>query len=103
MITFQNYDDEQSRADFRERLQARWAATFRPAPKLNLVQWADQYRHLSTVSSNFGGLWRTSRFEIARGPMLATTEPGVETITCEVATQTMKTELLLNIIGRQAH
>lgn len=75
---------------------------FRPKPKLNLVEWADSRRYLSTVSSNFGGLWRTSRFEVARGPMLATTEKGVETVTCMVATQTLKTELLLNIIGYHA-
>lgn len=79
------------------------ARLFTPRPKISLVEWADTYRHLSTVSSAFGGQWRTSRFEIARGPMMAVTEPGVETITCEVATQTMKTELLLNIIGYHAH
>lgn len=77
--------------------------SFRPKPDLNLVQWADKYRKLSTVSSNFGGTWKTSRFEVARGPMMATTEKGVETITAEVATQTLKTELLLNIIGYHAH
>lgn len=76
---------------------------FRPKPKINLVEWADKHRKLSTVSSNFGGAWKTSRFEVARGPMMATTEPGVETLTAEVATQTLKTELLLNIIGYHAH
>ena len=41
--------------------------------------------------------------EVARGPMLAVTEPGVHTITAQVATQLLKTSLLENVFGYHAH
>ena len=96
------YNETEARLGNATAIAAVFAKAFRPKPSMTLVQWADERRRLSTVASAFGGRWRTSRFEIARGPMLATTEPGVETITCMVATQTLKTELLLNIIGYHA-
>ncbi len=49
------------------------------------------------------GKWDTSTVEVARGPMLAVTEPGVRTITAMCATQLLKTELLLNIFGFLVH
>jgi phage terminase large subunit GpA-like protein len=79
------------------------AQVFRPKPKLTLPQWADTYRYLSTQTSNVGGRWRTSRYEVARGPMTAVTEKGVERITAMVSTQTLKTELILNTLGYFAH
>ncbi len=79
------------------------AQAFRPKPKIDLPTWADTYRYLSTQSSNIGGRWRTSRFEVARGPMMAVTERGVERITAMVATQTLKTELILNVLGYFVH
>ena len=74
---------------------------FRKVPTLGLADWADAHRRLSAMSSAISGNWLTSRFEIARGPMTAVREEGVSTITCMVATQLLKTELLLNIIGYQ--
>ena len=71
----------------------------KPAPKMNLVEWADTYRFLSPESSSTPGKWRTSLVEPARGPMLAVTEPGVKRISIMACTQLMKTELLNNIIG----
>ena len=40
--------------------------------------------------------------EIARGPLLAPTEPGVHVVTCMVATQLLKTSVLENIFGFHA-
>ena len=79
------------------------AQTLTPPVDLDLPDWADTRRKLSQSAGAVGGQWETSRFEVARGPMLATNEPGVEIITAMVATQTLKTELLLNTIGRQVH
>ncbi len=76
---------------------------FRPSPTLSVADWADEYRRLSTSSGAIGGRWRTSRVEVARGPMLAVTERGVRTITVMSCTQLMKTSLLENTIGRFAH
>jgi phage terminase large subunit GpA-like protein len=76
-------------------------AALKPTPKLNLVEWSERYRRLTTGA--IGGPWQTWRYEIARGPMMAVTEPGVSTITVKCCTQTMKTELLLNTIGYYCH
>lgn len=94
---------EEATQELQRRAAGVRAQAFRPKPKVDLPTWADTYRYLSTQSSNIGGRWRTSRFEVARGPMMAVTEKGVERITCMVATQTLKTELILNVIGYFAH
>lgn len=70
---------------------------------MNLVEWADSYRVLSRESSSEPGPWRTDRVEVARGPMLAVTDPKVHTVTVMCATQLMKTELINNIVGYFIH
>lgn len=70
---------------------------------MNVPDWADQYRFLSAAVGAVGGPWQTSRVEVARGPMMAVTEPGVRTITAMTCTQTLKTELLTNTFGYYAH
>jgi phage terminase large subunit GpA-like protein len=66
---------------------------------MSVPEWADTYRKLSRSAGAIGGAWRTSRVEIARGPMMAVTEPGVRTITLKTATQMLKSEMLLNTAG----
>jgi phage terminase large subunit GpA-like protein len=88
---------------FRGAIRRQVSQNLRPRLQLSLPEWADRYRVLSRSAGAVGGAWRTSRVEIARGPMLAVTEPGVRMITLKVATQTLKTELLLNTIGFLAH
>jgi phage terminase large subunit GpA-like protein len=75
----------------------------KPPPDTNLADWADQHRRLSSKSGAIGGPWRTSVVEVARGPMMAVTEPGVRTITAMTCTQLLKTSLLENTIGRFAN
>ncbi|MHC2090033.1 phage terminase large subunit family protein [Methylobacterium sp. CM6244] len=79
-----------------------WRAGTRPAPQLDVVQWAERYRKLSKESSN-GGRFITSRVEVARGPMLSATEPGVSKITLMACTQLLKTTVIENILGRFIH
>lgn len=90
----------------KEKLGKAWARASQklrwPVP-ISLPEWADQHRQLSRAAGAIGGGWRTSRVEIARGPMMAVTERGVQTITLEVATQLLKTEMMLNVIGYLAH
>lgn len=71
----------------------------KPTPRLNLVEWADEYRYLSPESSSTPGKWNTDLVEAARGPMLAVTEPGVKKITVMGPTQLLKTEFLNNVVG----
>lgn len=75
----------------------------RPAPRLTLDEWADKYRRLNSQVSAIGGKWKTSRVEVARGPMRAVSEIGVNTITIMSCTQVMKTSVLENCIGYHAH
>ncbi len=76
---------------------------WKPPPRLSLPEWADEFRKLARSAGNLTGKWHTSTVEIARGPMLAVTEPGVHVITAMVCTQLLKTALLENIFGYHAH
>lgn len=84
-------------------LLANWMRGFTPPPRISIPQWADEYRRLAREEGSTAGKWRTSKVEIARGPMLAVTEPGVHVITAMVATQLLKTSLLMNVFGYFAH
>lgn len=79
-----------------------WRKGLTPPPALNVVEWAERYRKLSKESSN-GGRFIVSRVEVARGPMLAATEPGVSKITLVACTQLLKTTVIENITGRFIH
>lgn len=58
---------------------------------------------LAKEAGSTSGKYRTGRVEIARGPMLAATEPGVRKITAMVATQLLKTTLIENLLGYHIH
>jgi len=54
---------------------------------------------LAKEAGSTSGRWRTSTVEVARGAMLAVTEPGVHKITLMVCTQLMKTAFIENTVG----
>ncbi|MCC0808580.1 terminase [Methylobacterium sp. W2] len=85
-----------------DSLAKAWRKGATPTPNLDVVQWAERYRRLSKESSN-GGRFIVSRVEVARGPMLAATEPGVSVITLMACTQLLKTTVIENILGRFMH
>ncbi|WP_081581606.1 phage terminase large subunit family protein [Pararhodospirillum photometricum] len=74
-----------------------------PPPRISVPEWADRYRRLAKEAGSTSGRWRTSTVEVARGPMLAVTEPGVHVVTVMCCTQLMKTALLENTFGYFAH
>ena len=76
---------------------------WQPPPRISVPEWADRYRVLAKEAGSTSGRWHTSTVEIARGPMLAVTEPGVHTVTTMCCTQLMKTALLENVFGYFAH
>lgn len=84
-----------------ERLTLAWRRGFTPPPRISVSDWADRYRVLPQQEG--GGKWSTAKAEIARGPMLAVTEPGVHIITAMACTQILKTSLLINTFGYFAH
>lgn len=67
----------------------------KPPPKLDLVEWADTYRHLPDNSAE-PGLWKTHRVEPCRQPMLSVSDPLCKEVTVMCCIQLMKTELMLN-------
>lgn len=77
--------------------------SFSPPPKLTVSEWADEYRVLSPEASSEPGAWSTARVEPSRGIMDAFSEPGVEMVTCMVAAQTVKTEVINNVTGYHVH
>ncbi|TCK36714.1 phage terminase large subunit GpA-like protein [Paraburkholderia sp. BL8N3] len=86
-----------------ERLFAAVRRAWTPPPRISVAAWADRYRKLAAEAGSTSGGWVTSKVEIARGPMLAVTEPGVHVITGMMSTQLLKTEFLLNVFGYFAH
>lgn len=70
---------------------------------MTVPDWADNFRKLAKSAGSTSGQWKTNTVEIARGPMLAVTEPGVHVITGMVCTQLMKTALIENTVGYFMH
>lgn len=92
--------ESSAKADaLRREFRAGWST---PA-RLSVAAWADTYRKLAKGFGAMSGQWETATVEVARGPMLAVTEPGVRTITVASATQLLKSEFLLNILGFFVH
>jgi len=85
------------------RLLLNMERALKAPPRISVVKWADQYRQLPRGSGSMSGRWETSAVEIARGPMMAVTEPGVHIITLMTCTQLLKTSLLENVFGYFAH
>lgn len=81
--------------NLRRRLIDVVKASLKPPPRLNLVEWADEFRYLPDNSAE-GGKWRTDRVEAAREPMLSISEPEVQEVTVMCCIQLMKTELMIN-------
>lgn len=86
-----------------ERLTTACRRGLAPPPWISVPDWADRYRRLAKEAGSNSGKWRTSTVEVARGPMLAATEPGVHVITAMVCTQLLKTSLIENVFGYHAH
>jgi phage terminase large subunit GpA-like protein len=74
-------------------------ALLRPPPETSLAAWADANRIVPTSTSATPGRWRTAAQPAAFGPMAAVTDPATHTITVMAATQTVKSELILNSAG----
>ncbi|MCA9362638.1 phage terminase large subunit family protein [Candidatus Kaiserbacteria bacterium] len=64
------------------------------------MEWADERRYLSGEASAEPGRWKTSRVEVARGVMLAYSDPQVHTITIMACTQLLKTEFINNVVAQ---
>ena len=95
--------DAAHREGLAQRIRELIAQSFGPPPSLTVSEWADAERVLSPEASAEPGKWQTERVEPSRGIMDAFSEPEIEFVTCMVAAQTVKTEVLLNIAGFHVH
>jgi len=85
------------------RLRGAITVSLKPPPRLNVSDWADTYRQLSSESSAEAGKWSTSRAEYQRGMMNAVSDPDVENVVLMTAAQIGKTELINNVVGYHIH
>ena len=85
------------------RLREAITTSLKPPPRLNVSDWADTYRQLSSESSAEAGKWSTSRAEYQRGMMNAVSDPDIENVVLMTAAQIGKTELINNVVGYHIH
>ncbi len=76
---------------------------FAPPDDLNVSEWAEKYRVLTSGTSAEAGPWRTSRTPYLEEPMKAFTDPRVDHIVLVSASQTGKSEFELNCLGYIIH
>jgi phage terminase large subunit GpA-like protein len=82
-----------------DRGMALAVSVMRPPPNRTVSEWADSERKLSPESSAEPGQWRTSRAEYQRGFMDALNDPRVREVVGVFASQTGKTDCVLNMIA----
>lgn len=75
----------------------------KPLPELSVSKWADRYRMLSSGISAEPGRYRTNRAPYQREVMDSFTKPGIWKVVAKFCSQSGKSELLNNVIGRFAH
>lgn len=66
-------------------------------------KWADEFRILSPEGSAEPGKWKTSTSIFQKEIMDAIDDGAVEKVTIKSSAQVGKTEILLNIVGKQIH
>lgn len=84
-------------------LPAAIAAELVPREDLTVSQWADKYRVVPPGTSPEPGAWRTDRVPYLREILDAASDPTVERIYVQAASQIGKSEILLSVIGYFAH
>lgn len=78
-------------------------SNYRPPEDITTSQWAARYRVLSRESSAEAGPWRNERTPYMVEPMDAFDDPRVNELSVVAMSQTGKSELELNIIGKIIH
>jgi phage terminase large subunit GpA-like protein len=79
-----------------------FGSRLRPRPSLTVSQWADQHRVVPPGTSPEPGAWRTDRVPYLREILDAASDPTVERIAIQAASQIGKSEILLSVIGYYA-
>jgi len=74
-----------------------------PIVKISVSEWADKYRVLSSESAAEPGKWHTDRAPYQREIMDSFTTPAIHKVVSKLASQTGKSDMLNNVLGRFAH
>ena len=74
-------------------------AVLEPVHRMSVADWADEHRRLDSQSSAEPGRWITARTEYQREPMNACSDPEVKEVVLMFASQTGKSEIILNTVG----
>ncbi len=80
-----------------------FGARCRPRPHITVSEWADRFRVIPPGTSPEPGAWRTDRVPYLREILDGFSDPTVERIYIQAASQVAKSELLLSAIGYFAH
>jgi len=81
----------------RATILARLHDLFKPPPRLNVDEWAEEKRILSSESNVIGGKWTNYSYQVE--PMRCFKDPDVEEIVICSSAQIGKTDIMLNILG----
>lgn len=85
------------------RTFAKAFSNYRPPEDITVSKWAERYRVLSRESSAEAGPWSNSRTPYMVEPMDAFDDPRVHEISIVAMSQTGKSEVELNTIGKIIH
>lgn len=77
------------------RARAAWA----PPPRMNVTEWADAFRQMSSENCAEPGRYNSARAPYQRGPMNAISDPLIETVTIMSSAQVGKNEICHNGLG----
>ncbi len=80
-----------------------FADGIKPPPDLDLSQWADEYRHISSKTSAISGRWGNEITPYLVEIMDCLTDDNIQQVTMCSASQVGKTEIALNLIGYHVH
>lgn len=86
-----------------QRTASKAFAEYRPPENITVSQWAEKYRILSRESAAETGPWRNSRTPYMVEVMDAFDDPRVHDLSVVAMSQTGKSEMELNIIGKIIH
>lgn len=86
-----------------QRTASKAFTNYRPPEDITVSQWAERYRVLSRESAAEAGPWRNSRTPYMVEIMDAYDDPRVHDLSVVAMSQTGKSELELNIIGKIIH
>ena len=70
--------------------------------RVNVAEWTEKHRRLAAATSARPGAWQHETAPYQRGVMLAASEAETRSIAMMAATQTMKTETIINVLFARA-